>query len=150
MRKELEAQLTDAVFTGVLDRDGVAEACASSDAFVFPSRTDTAGNVVLEAQACGLPVVVTDAGGPQENLVNGASGLVLTDMEPMSWAAALAPLLRRLERRRHMAAAARAYAESRTWTDALAPLFDAYRTVVATAAALPPRGALVARRPTLG
>ena len=150
MRRELEAELPDAVFTGVLDRDGVAAACASSDAFVFPSRTDTAGNVVLEAQACGLPVLVTDAGGPQENLVNGESGHVLMDMEPMSWAAALAPLLRRREHRRHMGAAARAYAETRTWPDALAPLFDAYRTVAATASALPVRDAFVARRQTLG
>ena len=150
MRDELEAQLPDAVFTGVLDRDGVAEACASSDVFLFPSRTDTAGNVVLEAQACGLPVLVTNAGGPQENLVDGESGHVLRDMDPTSWAATLAPLLRRPARRHQMATAARAYAESRTWTNALAPLFDAYRDVASTAPAFPAPGPLVAGRPTLG
>lgn len=150
MREELEAQLPDAVFTGVLGRDEVAEACASSDVFLFPSRTDTAGNVVLEAQACGLPVLVTNAGGPQENVVDGESGHVLHDMDPMSWAAALAALLRRPDRRRLMATAARAYAESRTWPQALAPLFDAYRDVAATAAAVPVRAPLVAGRPTLG
>jgi glycosyltransferase involved in cell wall biosynthesis len=150
MREELEAQLPDAVFTGVLDRDGVAEACASSDVFVFPSRTDTAGNVVLEAQACGLPVLVTDAGGPQENVVDSESGHVIHDMDATSWAATLAPLLRRPDRRRHMAAAARTYAESRTWTNALAPLFDAYRDVASVAAAIPARSPLAAGRPTLG
>jgi glycosyltransferase involved in cell wall biosynthesis len=133
-----------------VDRDGVAEACASSDVFLFPSRTDTAGNVVLEAQACGLPVLVTDAGGPQENLVDGESGHVLRDMDPTSWAATLARLLRRPARRHHMATAARAYAESRTWTNALTPLFEAYRDVASTAPALPDRDALVAGRATLG
>jgi glycosyltransferase involved in cell wall biosynthesis len=150
MRETLEATLPDAVFTGVLDRDGVADACASSDVFLFPSRTDTAGNVVLEAQASGLPVLVTNAGGPQENVVDGESGHVLPDMDPAAWAARLAPLLRGPARRRDMAAAARRYAESRTWTNALAPLFDAYRTVAVSGRALPARGALVAGRPTLG
>jgi glycosyltransferase involved in cell wall biosynthesis len=150
MLAELEAQLPDAVFTGVLGREDVADACASSDVFLFPSRTDTAGNVVLEAQACGLPVLVTNAGGPQENLLDGESGHVVRDMDPTSWAATLAPLLRRPDRRAQMAASARAYAESRTWASALAPLFDAYRDVVASAAAVPARAPLTAGRATLG
>jgi glycosyltransferase involved in cell wall biosynthesis len=150
MREELEALMPDAVFTGVLDREGVADACASSDAFVFPSRTDTAGNVVLEAQACGLPVLVTNAGGPQENVLDGVSGHVLRDMDAMSWASRLAPLLRRRADRDRMAAAARSYAETRTWATALAPLFDAYRDVVGAARTAPAGGSLVAERATLG
>ena len=53
-RRELADACPDAVFTGALGRDAVAEVFASADLFVFPSRTDTAGNVVLEAQASGL------------------------------------------------------------------------------------------------
>jgi glycosyltransferase involved in cell wall biosynthesis len=67
MLDELRQRLTDAVFTGVLSRDRVAEVFASSDLFVFPSRTDTAGNVVLEAQASGVPVVVTNRGDLREH-----------------------------------------------------------------------------------
>jgi glycosyltransferase involved in cell wall biosynthesis len=48
-----------------------------SGSFVFPSTTDTFGNVVLEAQASGLPVIVTDEGGPSENLVHRETGLVV-------------------------------------------------------------------------
>jgi len=68
MRPELESRCPDAVFTGTLDHGEVATVMASADLFVFPSRTDTAGNVVLEAQASGLTVLVSDVGGPQENL----------------------------------------------------------------------------------
>ena len=66
----------DTIFTGTLGREAVADVFASADLFVFPSRTDTAGNVVLEAQAAGLPVIVSDAGGPRENMRPGETGIV--------------------------------------------------------------------------
>lgn len=67
-RREMEARLEGlpAIFAGFLDAPDVARALASSDAKVFPSTTDTWGNAPLEAQAAGLPVIVTDKGGPQE------------------------------------------------------------------------------------
>jgi glycosyltransferase involved in cell wall biosynthesis len=65
------------IFTGFLSQADLARAYASSDLLVFPSTTDTFGNVVLEAQACGLPVVVTDKGGPRELMLDGITGLVV-------------------------------------------------------------------------
>ena len=91
MLGELRAGLEDAVFTGALSRPEVARAFGSADVFVFPSRTDTAGNMVLEAQASGLPVLVSDAGGPKENMVPGQTGIVVSGTDPVQWAAALAP-----------------------------------------------------------
>jgi len=78
-RREMEAQLTGypVTCTGYLDGDDLAQAYASSDIFVFPSATDTFGNVVLEAQASGIPAVVTDQGGPKENLIDGDTGFVV-------------------------------------------------------------------------
>jgi glycosyltransferase involved in cell wall biosynthesis len=64
------------IFTGFLEGEGLATAYASSDVFVFPSTTDTFGNVVLEAQASGLPVIVSDGGGPKELMLDGVTGLV--------------------------------------------------------------------------
>jgi len=66
-----------AVFTGYLTGEALSQAYASCDIFLFPSTNDTSGNVILEAQASGLPVVVTDRGGPRENLIPEKTGYVV-------------------------------------------------------------------------
>jgi glycosyltransferase involved in cell wall biosynthesis len=77
-REEMEASLSGcpALFTGYLAGEELQRGYASADLFVFPSATDTFGNVVLEAQACGLPVIVSDEGGPRELMVEGETGAV--------------------------------------------------------------------------
>lgn len=127
-RRELGRLCPDAVFTGTLGRQDVADAYASADLFVFPSTTDTAGNVVLEAQASGLPAVVADAGGPREQMVPGVTGLV-TDGSVRQLGEAVAVLARDTTVRRQMSAAARAFACTRRWSDALAPLYETWREV---------------------
>lgn len=79
-RTELQQELGNypVLFTGFMGGAELATAYASADLFVFPSATDTFGNVVLEAQASGLPVVVTDQGGPCELMLNEETGLVVT------------------------------------------------------------------------
>jgi glycosyltransferase involved in cell wall biosynthesis len=64
---------------------------ASSDLFAFPSLTDTLGQVVMEAQACGVPVMVADQGGPKEVVTHGQTGLVLP-ADDRAWADALVEL----------------------------------------------------------
>src|SRR4029077_7832957 len=59
----LRANLWRAELPGVLTGDALGRAYANMDAFVFPSRTDTYGNVVLEALASGVPAIVSDSGG---------------------------------------------------------------------------------------
>src|ERR1039457_3146202 len=77
-REEMVAYLAEypALFTGYLSGEELQRGYASSDLFVFPSATDTFGNVVLEAQASGLPVIVSDEGGPNELVVDGETGVV--------------------------------------------------------------------------
>jgi glycosyltransferase involved in cell wall biosynthesis len=124
MRYELRQTCPDAIFTGTLTPDEVAVAMASSDLFLFPSRTDTAGNVVLEAQACGLPVLVSDAGGPRENICPGRTGFICSGLPDFAYRAT--ELLRHPEKRKPMGDAARQYALTRGWDSALAPLYRAY------------------------
>lgn len=78
-RAEMETLLSDlpVVFLGFVEGEKLARAYASADVFVFPSATDTWGNVVLEAQASGLPVIVTDQGGPRELMADRKTGYVV-------------------------------------------------------------------------
>lgn len=131
---DLRRSMPDAVFTGSLSRDAVADAFASADCFVFPSATDTAGNVVLEAQASGLPVVVSGSGGPRENMVAGRTGTVCHRDDPGEWADAIAAVLFQ-PRRARLSQSARQYALTRTWERALQPLYRAYEDVYAGVAA---------------
>jgi glycosyltransferase involved in cell wall biosynthesis len=127
MTPTLKERCPDAVFTGRLNHDEVATAMASADVFVFPSETDTAGNVVLEAQACGLPVLVTNAGGPKENMRNGETGFVCRPGDVLDFCSRVSELLTDAERRRRMSDAARRFAMLRPWRASLEPLYSLYR-----------------------
>jgi glycosyltransferase involved in cell wall biosynthesis len=79
---------------------------ASSDLLIFPSTTDTLGQVVLEAQASGLPALVSTLGGPRELVEHDSTGLVLSTTDPAAWAAAIGGLLDDDARRTRMSEAA--------------------------------------------
>lgn len=144
MRAELEAACPEAIFTGKVPHDEVPSLLASADLFYFPSRTDTFGNVVLEAQACGVPVIVTDEGGPREAVIHGETGLVCGRGSRFTLALALELLLRDHARRIQMGVAARRAALARSWPRALAPLFDTWRI---TADSTPASGSADAPKP---
>lgn len=112
-RAELEQHLqgTSAVFTGFLGGDDLAAAYASADVFVFPSSTDTFGNVVLEAQASGLPVIVSDGGGPKELMLDGITGLVVPAGCSDALLTAMTRLLNDRDEREAMACNARKFTE---------------------------------------
>jgi glycosyltransferase involved in cell wall biosynthesis len=123
MQQELSG--TRAVFTGYLTGEDLAAVYASCDLFLFPSTTDTFGNVVLEAQASGLPVIVSDVGGPQENLIPGETGLVVPATEE-SLGRAVLELAANPLNLREMGRAARRYVESRAFADAFLATWEMY------------------------
>ena len=110
--------MPEACYTGYLNGTDLATAYASSDVFVFPSTTDTFGNVILEALAAGLPVVVSDVGGPQELVTHGVTGLVTKGRDAADFTAAVRRLATDESLRRQMSEAARRAVQDRSWPTA--------------------------------
>ncbi|MBN2287761.1 MAG: glycosyltransferase, partial [Candidatus Glassbacteria bacterium] len=77
----MKRKLPRAVYTGKLTGESLSRAFANSDLFVFPSRSDSFGNVVMQAMCSGIPAVVTDSMGPKEQVKQGVTGFIATDTE---------------------------------------------------------------------
>jgi glycosyltransferase involved in cell wall biosynthesis len=80
-----EKQYKDVIFAGYHTGDMLSKLYASSDIFVFPSPTETLGNVVLEAMASGLPVIVANQGGVLENVKHFQNGMIATNQDVESY-----------------------------------------------------------------
>jgi glycosyltransferase involved in cell wall biosynthesis len=124
---ELRARLGEAAtFLGWLDGDQLPKAYASADVFLFASQTDTFGQVILEAQASGLPVVAVDAGGPASTIEHGRTGLLVPPQEE-ALASAVLTLAQRPPLRAQLSRTALAAVRERTWEAALERLAEGYR-----------------------
>lgn len=129
---ELRARLGEnATFLGWLHGDALARAYASADIFLFASRTDTFGQVLLEAQASGLPVVAVAEGGPCSLVTDGVTGL-LRDATPEALAEAVVSLAANPAARARLATAALAAVAERTWERALGRLAAGYHRALDT------------------
>jgi glycosyltransferase involved in cell wall biosynthesis len=123
----LRANLPRAEIPGVLRGEALSAAYANMDLFVFPSHTDTFGNVVLEALASGVPAVVTPDGGPRSIVRDGETGRIVPDE---GFAAAVAGILADPEKHASMRRAARAYAETASWDAVFEGVYAAYQTIL--------------------
>lgn len=124
-REELEKLLSGlpVTFTGFLQGEDLVSLIASCDVKVFPSTTDTWGNAPLEAQACGLPVIVSEVGGPSELIDVGRTGLKVTGRNADELAIAMERLLDP-ELRANMGRAARAFAVTNRVDDPFTAILD--------------------------
>lgn len=122
---EMKRLLKGGIFTGYLGGEELAQAYASADMFVFPSTTDTFGNVILEAQASGIPVVVSDIGGPRDLVEHGVDGLITRGLDASDLASAISRLAADGELRRRMGVAGRIRVEGRDWTEAFEQFWSA-------------------------
>ncbi len=118
-----------ATFLGWVGGDPLARAYASADLFMFASMTDTFGQVILEAQASGLPVLAVDAGGPADLIESGRSGcLVAPSAEAL--AEALHGLARREAIRERLATGGLVAVRERTWERSLRQLAEGYTLAI--------------------
>lgn len=123
-----------ATFLGWLRGDVLAEAYASADAFLFASRTDTFGQVILEAQASGLPVVAVAENGPLSIIEDGVSGL-LRPADAAELAAALVAVTSDAELAGRLCAGGTASVADRSWEASLGRLATGYGAAIAEHAA---------------
>ncbi len=117
-------------FTGWVDDASLRLLYCACDLFVFPSLTDTLGQVAMESQASGLPVLVSDAGGPQHVVKHGETGLVLPGGDHARWVGALEELRRDGSRRRAMGHAAHRAMQTMSIEDSLEDFWRVHEEVM--------------------
>jgi glycosyltransferase involved in cell wall biosynthesis len=132
-RAELEAHFegTQTRFIGYLQGEELGAAYASADAFLFPSRTETLGLVLLEAMAAGCPAIAANAGGIPDIVTDGVNGFLFDPADEQGAIAATRRLLANPAERERIRAAARAEAERWGWEAATRQLQGFYRQVAA-------------------
>jgi glycosyltransferase involved in cell wall biosynthesis len=124
----LRERLHRAEFTGVLRGEELSTAYANMDLLVFPSHTDTFGNVVLEALASGVPAIVTPDGGPKTIVRDGVTGRIVEDAR---FSAAVAGVLGNPQKHAEMRLASRAHALTMSWDAVFEGVYAGYQPILA-------------------
>ncbi len=117
-------------FVGYLRGQELASAYASADAFIFPSRTETLGLVLLEAMAAGTPVVAANSGGIPDIVTNGINGHLFDPADEKGAITATQKLLAQSEERETLRQNARAEAERWGWSAATQQLRNYYQKII--------------------
>jgi len=130
MYDEIAKTLPDAILAGFLRGDDLSRAYASADFFVFPSTTESFGNVVLEAAASGLPCVVAGEGGVTNLVVDGETGLIAQPREAADLALKMELLMGNEMLRNELSAKALEYASVKSWSQVNRRLFEGYSELI--------------------
>jgi glycosyltransferase involved in cell wall biosynthesis len=131
MRRQIEKSAPDAILTGHLDGDRLSRAYASADFFVFPSTTESFGNVVLEAAASGLPAIGAREGGVANLIRHGETGFLTAPRNAADLAAGMEALIKDRHLRNSLAAGAMEYAIRKSWKEINRRLIERYEMLVA-------------------
>jgi phosphatidylinositol alpha 1,6-mannosyltransferase len=127
-REWLEKNMAHLEMTGFLDGEKLSEAYANMDVFVFPSETDAFGNVAQEANASGVPAIVTDQGGPKFIIKHDESGFIAENFDDFVKYSLL--LMDNAEKLATMKRAARQNAMSSSWDAVFEAVYAAYREAI--------------------
>lgn len=130
-RRHLEARSNGrVVFAGYRRGAALAALIASCDFMVFPSVTETFGNVVLEGMASGLPVIAFDTAGPGDIIRDGETGILVSRTQADCLAQAIAGLAADRITRQQLGKHARAYALTQSWEAVNEVVLNGYREVL--------------------
>ncbi|MFZ7120879.1 MAG: glycosyltransferase family 4 protein [Eubacteriaceae bacterium] len=120
------------VFTGYLKGKELSSIYASCDVFVFPSSTETFGNVVLEAMASGLPVITVNSGGVKESVINGYNGFLCQQRDSDSFTQSIEKFINDASLISKMSLNARKFTLEKSWDNIFDELTDDYHTLINT------------------
>ncbi len=128
--EELRLTMPDTFFTGYLKGDDLIRAYASSDIFMFPSISETFGNVTLEALACGNPAVVADAQGNKSLVVDGYNGFLISPKDVEAFVDRILEIANNPILRSQMSKNATEFASKFSWNRIFEGLFDNYNQAI--------------------
>ncbi len=117
-------------FTGFVQGTQLAELYAAADVFLFPSATETFGNVVLESMASGTTVIGAAAGGVQDTIEHEVTGLLCPSGDVAAFTQAIVRLYESQETRHRLAIAGREFALRQSWDHIFNQLLTSYEEVV--------------------
>ncbi|WP_198597337.1 glycosyltransferase family 4 protein [Gracilimonas amylolytica] len=132
-KAELQELMPEAVYTGFLNGEDLATAYASSDVFMFPSHTETFGNVTLEAMSCGLPCLVANATGSRSLVEDGVNGFLAEPQDKTDFTEKLKKIVESISLRKEMGERSREKALGYEWDEINGQLVQNYREVLNTA-----------------
>jgi glycosyltransferase involved in cell wall biosynthesis len=132
-RTELQRRMPDAKFLGHLTSPQLAEAYASSDAFIFPSRTETFGNVTLEAMACGTVPICAAAGGAKDLIINGINGFSPEPGDVDGFVRAIEHVMYHPKRRAKLIENGQYFAQEQSWDSIIDRMLSLYAIASGTA-----------------
>ncbi|WP_223589813.1 glycosyltransferase family 4 protein [Neobacillus bataviensis] len=131
LREELQQDApSNMTFTGYLTGERLAEIYSASDVFVFPSPTETFGNVVIEALASGTPVITANSGGVKNIIKSGVTGYLCETGNEAEFVNAILKLLENDNLRSQFGIEGRNYALTQSWEKIFAQLLWRYKSVV--------------------
>ena len=133
----MEKRMSEAIFTGKQTKEQLASLYASSDVFMFPSTTETFGNVVLEAMASGLPVVAAAAGGPMGIVNRSEAGFVVEPKNEQAFFDKISEILDNPVKHQQFSQNAVVYAQSQNWDKLCAQMIAKLREIAAQGANYP-------------
>lgn len=127
--EELKRRMPSAYFLGSLSQDKLAQVYSDCDLFLFPSESETYGNVVVEAMSCGLPVVCADGGGPKSFVEHGVNGLKVSPFDTLAYVDCMDQVIGNTTLRNNLIKNGSAHAQTNDWDFLVNRYYSILRTI---------------------